>query len=253
MAKMLRLALGLACLLSVGCPASSATYREQFSLANEYYEQKKYANAIETYQVILESGVESAALYFNLGNAYFKEGDLGHAVLYYLRAKRLDPSDEDIRHNLQFAQQFSSVKMEGVQLNPIQSFFVSLVDPYPLEVLAWLSSGLFILFLVLLVVRYGLGTVGISVRVLTAFSLVLLVGSVGLTTLKYRHDYLTRRAVIITEEAPVQTGPSDQSDLELQGAPGLVVEILDESGDYLNVLFENKRRGWIKRDYLAVV
>jgi hypothetical protein len=59
--------------------------------------------------------------------------------------------------------------------------------------------------------------------------------------------------VIVAEEAPVTTGPSPQSDLELQGAPGLIVEIVGETPDYYNVLFENKRRGWLKKDLVAEI
>jgi tetratricopeptide (TPR) repeat protein len=226
---------------------------EQFAQANKLYEAKEFDKAIQAYQSVLSQGVESSSLYYNLGNAYFKKGDLGYAILYYLKAKRLDPSDDDIAHNLAFAKQFSRVQMEGVELNPISSFLVSLVDPYRLETLAWISSGCFILLFLFLIARFGLGIRTAGVRLAAVVTLVLLVVSVGLTTFKYRHDYLTRRAVIIAEEAPVLTGPTEQSDVELQGAPGLIVEILAETPEYYNVLFENKRRGWIKRDLVAEV
>ncbi|MEW5993502.1 MAG: tetratricopeptide repeat protein [Candidatus Zixiibacteriota bacterium] len=226
---------------------------EAFEQANTLYEQKQYEQAIEVYQTVLASGVESAALYFNLGNACFKQGDLGQAILNYLRARRLDPSDEDIRHNLQFARQFARVQMEGVELNPIKSFVVLLIDNYHLSTLAWVSESLFISLILLLILRFGLGFTSSPLRVGIALTLILVLFAIGLTTFKYRHDFLTRRAVIIAEEAPVQTGPSAQSDLELQGAPGLVVQILDESSDYYNVLFENKRRGWIRKDLVAEI
>lgn len=226
---------------------------DEFARANKYYERKDYDSAIQTYNAVLKQGKESASLYYNLGNAYFKKGDLGHAILYYMRAKRLDPSDEDIVQNLAFAKQFSRVKMEGVELNPINTFMISLVDPYRLTTLAWVSSAFFILFIFLLIFRFGLGVTNPFVRVATIVALMLLIVSVGLTTFKYRNDFLTRRGVIVAEEAPVQTGPAEQSDIELQGAPGLIVEILGETSNYYNVLFENKRRGWIRKDLIAEI
>ncbi len=235
-------------------PSVAATsVSEEFAQANKSYEAKEFDKAIQAYRSVLSQGVESASLYYNLGNAYFKKGDLGHAILYYLKAKRLDPSDEDIAHNLAFAKQFSRVQMEGVQLNPISSFLVSLIDPYRLETLAWISSGCFVLLFLFLIARFGLGLRTAGVRLAAVLTLVLLVVSVSLTTFKYRHEFLTRRAVIIAEEAPVLTGPTEQSDVELQGAPGLIVEILAETPEYYNVLFENKRRGWIQRDLVAEV
>ena len=226
---------------------------EEFEMGNQFYEQKDYASAIRMYTSVLSQGYESAPMYFNLGNAYFKTGDLGQAVRYLMKARRLEPADPDINQNLQFASQFSQVQMEGVALNPIYSFFQSIVGSYKLSIMAWISSILFVMFIMLLVARvnWALGFSAVDSGLMVLFIALLL--SAGLTTFKYQHDYLTERAVVIAEEAPVYTGPSDQSDIELQGAPGLVVEILSESGEYYDVLFENNRRGWVHKDLVAEI
>lgn len=225
----------------------------EFAEANKSYENKDYPDAIGRYQQILDRGIESAPLYFNLGNAYFKSGDLGHAIVNYLRAQRLDPSDDDIRENLEFASSLPAVQMEGVKLNPIRTFLENLLRPYRLNQLAWISSGLFILFFLLLCLRFGLGFRTRSIRWVTTTALVFLVLVAGLTTFKYRNDYLLQRGVLIQDDCQVLTGPSEQSDVELEATSGLIVEILDESGDYYNVLFENSRRGWIRKELVAVV
>jgi len=226
---------------------------EEFTAANKFYEEKDYPSAIRLYLGVLNRHGESAALYLNLGNAYFKAGDLGHAVLYYTRAKRLAPTDEDIAHNLEFARQFSRVRMEGVQLNPINAFLRSIVDPYQLDSMAWLTGALFIVFMLFLTIRFGLGVVSPVARIGATVALVFLFVLGGLTSFKYRTDFLTRWAVIIADECPVRTGASEQSDMELQGAPGLIVEIMSETSDYYNVLFENKRRGWVKKELVAEI
>ncbi len=233
---------------------SSATANvDKFDEANKYYETKDFDKAIETYNEILSKGMESAALYYNLGNAYFKKGDLGQAVLNYQRAKRLDPTNEDLIHNIEFTEQFTQVQMEGVQLNPITTFTESIVEPYKLNTLAWVSSMIFLVFCLLLILRFGLGIQNSSQRVSTTVIIILLVIVSGLTTFKYRNDYLTRRAVIIAEDSTVLNGPTANSDIEFQGAPGLIVEIINEAGDYYNVLFENKRRGWIQKELMAEI
>lgn len=253
MRKLLNIVVMMVGMAVVAAASVSATPAEDFDKANAFYRDKEYDKAIELYKGIAEQGIESGALYFNLGNAYFKNGDLGHAILYYLKAKRLAPGDDDIVNNLEFAQQFTSIQMEGVQLNPINSFFESIVAPYRLSSLAWIASAFFILFMIALIVRYGLGFRTSMVRAGIVVTLVLLVSSAFITTFKYRHDYLTQRAVLVADETPVRSGPSEEMDVELEGAPGLVVEILSESGDYYNVLFENKRRGWIKKDLVAEI
>ena len=252
MPRCLRTVVGTTLCLLVLSVAGRAQ-QEQFAQANKFYEDRDPGSAIRLYEAILARGEESAELYFNLGNAYFKQGDLGHAIVNYLRAKRLAPGDDDIRHNLAFAKQFSTVQMEGVALNPVHSFMISLVDSYRLNALAWMASAVFVLFVLVLLVRFGLAINTSVVRVATAVLAVVLVAAVGLTTFKYRHEYLTPRAVIVAEECPVMTGPSEQADVELQGAPGLVVEILAEDAGFVEVQFENNRRGWVMRDLIATL
>jgi tetratricopeptide (TPR) repeat protein len=230
-----------------------ATPAEDFQRANQLYEEREFEEAIKLYRQVLDQNLQSAHLYYNLGNAYFKSGDLGHAVLNYLRAKRMAPGDDDINQNLRFASSFTRIQMEGVRLNPIRSLFESILEPYHVNLLAWISSFFFVLLFVLLAVRYGLGIRNGLLKAGIITTLVLVICPSLLTTFKYHNDYLIERAVLVAEDCPVRTGPSDQSDVELQAAPGLVVEVVDESGDWFNVLFANKRRGWIKKDLVAVV
>ncbi len=227
--------------------------QSSFEAGNKFYEEKKYDQAIAEYEKVLAENIESSTIYFNLGNSYFKKGDLGKAILNYHRAKRLEPSDDDIISNLEFAENFTSVQMEGVALNPISTFFDTLVAPYRLKIMAIISSVLFVLLVILLIVRFGLGYPSRIIKSVITVTLIFVFIASTFTTYKYRTDYLTRRAVIISDESPVHTGPSDQSEIELQGAPGLVVEIISESSNYYNVLFKNKRRGWIDKQFVAEI
>lgn len=254
MRRILVIALTLVCAAGMwSATASAQSSDELFTQGNEAYKNKQYDQAIARYNDLLARGVTSANIYFNLGNAYFKAGDLGHAVLYYMRAKKLDPGDEDISSNLEFARSFTRVQMEGVELNPIKGFFESIVSPFSLSTLAWVSSILFVIVMALLAVRYGLGRRSSLIRSGLTLGVILLLLSSGLTTFKYNYTVLTRRAVLIGETAPVYAGPSEEMEVELQGSPGLIVEVVDESGDWYNVLFENKRRGWIQKNLVAVV
>jgi tetratricopeptide (TPR) repeat protein len=229
------------------------TTEELFASGNIAYGNRLFDSAVIYYNQALKTGKESAPLYFNLGNAWFKTGDLGRAMVNYLKAERLDPSDDDIRHNLEFARQFSTVQMEGVELNPISSFVNAMVGPYRLNTWAWWSSSAFILLMLCLILRHGFAVSsavlrsGVNVLVVA----VLILG--GLTSWKYRSDFLDRRAVVIEESATVYTGPSTGSDVELQAAPGLVVEIIGQSGEFYNVLFANKRRGWMKSSQIETI
>jgi len=233
--------------------AAGGTTTDDFNRGNQFYADRAFDSALVAYQAVEQTGVESAELFFNIGNCYFKSGDLGRAVLYFLRAKRLNPSDDDINANLAFTRGFTRIQMEGVQLNPVYSLVESTLDPVSLNTIAWIASCLFILFVLLLTVRYGFGRAGSEVRIALGVLSVLLAVAVFATTFKYRHDFVARRAVVVAEDSPVLSGPTPQAQTELHGAPGLIVEIVGVSGDYYNVLFENKRRGWILKDQVSVV
>ena len=68
--------------------------------ANEAYLNSDYAGAVRLYESILDEGLFSMKLYYNLANAYFKTGEIGKSILFYKRALILSPSNDDIRHNL---------------------------------------------------------------------------------------------------------------------------------------------------------
>lgn len=95
--------------------AQDATIKE----AEVAYTKEDYGKAIELYESLLKSHGESSEIYYNLGNAYYKENKIAPAILNYERALLLDPGDGDIRFNLQLARQKSVDKIE-----PVDDFFL---------------------------------------------------------------------------------------------------------------------------------
>ncbi|MGH9425704.1 MAG: tetratricopeptide repeat protein, partial [Terriglobia bacterium] len=92
-----------------------------FEAGNEYYAQSNYKAAIAQYQKVLESGVVSETVLYNLANAYFKNNQLGESILYYEKAQRISPLDREISENLNFARARIADKVE----RPQEEFFVS--------------------------------------------------------------------------------------------------------------------------------
>ena len=86
-------------------PTTAADEAILWEQANAAYNSAEYAQAQSLYEAIAAKGLQSAPLYYNMANTYFKQGDVAHAILYYHRALRLEPADEDIRHNLEYAEQ----------------------------------------------------------------------------------------------------------------------------------------------------
>ena len=95
-------------------PASEATPDELWDRANTAYINGDYHLATEIYGEILDRGLSSVKLYYNLGNSCFKEGRLGESILYYRRALRLAPGNDDIRYNLGVAEARTKDNIERI-------------------------------------------------------------------------------------------------------------------------------------------
>lgn len=101
--------------------APRPTTDELWDMANTAYINGNFHSAAEVYEEILSRGVSSVKLYYNLANAYFKEDRIGKAILYYKRALRLAPGNDDIRHNLSVAEARTKDNIEDIP----EFFFVT--------------------------------------------------------------------------------------------------------------------------------
>ena len=124
---MKRIFLVLALLLGLCVRAAAPLDTEKiWNDANTAYVNADYPAATEGYERLLGEGYESAQLYLNLGNAYFKRGMNGRAILNYRKALRLAPGDEDIRYNLSIAEARTQDRIESVPVFFVKRWIVSL-------------------------------------------------------------------------------------------------------------------------------
>ena len=101
--------------------AAQSSNAEAMALGNGLYEAGSYSEAVEVYEELVARGVRSGALYYNLGNAYFKLGELGRAILNYRRALRVDPGDGDIESNLKLARDMTIDRLEPPEKGLVSS------------------------------------------------------------------------------------------------------------------------------------
>ena len=98
--------------LAVVLPLHAAAQEEIVLRGNQAYQEGAYPAAIEAYEAVRDAGYTSAGLEYNLGNAYFKTGELGRAILHWERAIELDPGDADARANLELARGLTTDAIE---------------------------------------------------------------------------------------------------------------------------------------------
>lgn len=221
--------------------------KQLWEKANAFFTTEEYQKALEIYQQIVDSGEESADLYFNLGNAYYKTGDVNNAILNYERAKVLAPHDEDIDFNLNIANQFVVTKIEELP----QPFFLrwrtSVVNKYPTDTWATISIVSFLLFLILL----GLYIFSklVSVKRISFFVGILAVIFAGFTfsfAAQQKKKIVERKQAIVfcprvtVKSSPTQTG----TDLFLI-YEGLKVEITDSLNTWKEIKLADGNEGWL--------
>ena len=122
---------------------------QRFEEANALYNDGKYAEAIDIYESILDSDVHSAELYFNLGNANYKLSNIAPSIFYFEKALQLNPSNEDIKNNLAFAQNMTIDAIEKVPEVGFSRIFKNLINTFNTDVWAKIAVGGVMLFVLL--------------------------------------------------------------------------------------------------------
>ena len=217
-----------------------------FEGANKLYEQGKFSEAAATYEKLIQSGQTSAAIFFNLGNAYFKAGQIGRAVVAYRQAERINPRDPDVRANLLFARK----QVQGptfVATRWMQWLNHLTTNEWTLL----LTAGLWALILLLILLQWRPAWRG-SLRIY----IVLLVLGVVFTAVCLIAVLNQKRrvpiAVVVTRDASVHHGPLEESQMSFVAHDGAELRVLDQKDNWLEVTAGGGRRGWLRRDQVAL-
>ena len=229
---------------------SSNTPDELWQVANTAYNTGNYAQAEECYTRIVEQGLHSAALYYNLANAHFKQDELGKAMLYYNRALRLRPNDEDIRHNLEYAEQSTKDSIEKIPEFFLKTWIKSLRGA--LSCTAWSILSLLMLvaalacgLLYLLAQRLSLRKTGFYLMAVTALLFVVTTAFAW----SERNMLVERSEAIIMNSAVSIKSSPDRSATELfvlhEGTKVTIGETID---GWAEVRIADGRKGWIEQE-----
>ncbi len=243
--KILRFIL-LSVILISGAASLHAQSREEaavlFFKANEFYKQAQYDQAVQAYEEILRKGLASGPVYYNLGNSYFKNGQMGRAILNYDRALELDPRDADIRANHTFARS----QIRGDFLRP-QGFWDRLWDShisfYTVDEMAIIVF--LILFFIALIHLASLYMQWPSFRrtkVLGVLIFVLIIFAYGL---KVKTEY-NRDAAIAVSSTSAQYEPLENATSYFDVPEGMRVRILREEDGWTKIERRDGRLGWIR-------
>jgi tetratricopeptide (TPR) repeat protein len=229
-------------------PAQSpaAVSAAAFESANKLYEEGKFTDAASAYEKLARSGETSAALYFNLGNAFFKSGQIGRAVAAYRTAEQITPRDPDLRANLQFARN----QAQGPTLSPGR--WQRWLGRLTLNEWTLLAAVAVWLWLLLLAVRQWRPALKPALRTYV-LSLAILAGLLcACVAATLRETRFTRTAIVITADAVVRYGPLAESPTAFTVHDGAELRVLDQKDEWLQVSAGPRRVGWLRRDQTLV-
>lgn len=221
---------------------------ELWDMANSAYNEGNFAKAAATYEQILSQNLHSAALYYNLANAYFKQGELGKALLNYNRASRIAPGDEDIRHNQEYAEKMTKDSIEKIP----EFFLITWLRSVrgAMSCTAWtvlsivmLATALVMALLYLLAQRMSLRKVGFYTMAVA----VLLFVATSIFAISERNQLVGRsEAIVMSTAASVKSSP-DRSATELFVLhEGTKVSIGETTDGWAEVRIADGRKGWIE-------
>lgn len=240
-------------IMLMAMPAISSAQQKEYvdslwNAANQAYAEGRWADALADYDMISGMGLESAALYCNTGDAYYKDGNLPKAILYYEKALKLDPSYDDARFNLELLN-------SGIQdrIEPVPEFVLKAWSRkvcYIMDSDAW--AVCFIVFLALTLAmalmfilspsvagrRTGFFT-GLVMILFAAFSLTF--------SIWQKKDYMRADdAIVMRPVTSVKSSPSSEASKDLFILhEGTKVRIIDEVGSWNNIELADGRQGWI--------
>lgn len=223
--------------------------------AEALYREGKYSEAAETYRKIMDEGLESAELYYNLGNCFYKMGENTRAILYYERALLLHPGDEMIRYNLEMAHKAVVDKIEVLPEFFLVRWYKAVETHFSADQWGYISVGLFLLFLVMAALFFYSSSVGAK-KVGFVVGIVAFLLTVSAVIFAFRQDERVsgkEYAIIVTPSVTVKGAPDNSGTSLFLIHEGLKVKVVDELGDWYNIRLADGNEGWVAKPDLEKI
>ena len=217
-----------------------------FEQANRLYEQARFPEAAAAYQKIIQNGRVSPELYFNLGNALFKSGRIGLAILNFRLAEQLAPRDPDIRANLRFARN----QIDGVPAASVN--WRRWIGHLTLNEWTALAITAAWLWFVLLTLRQWRPALRTLLRRWTATAGALALLLLACLTMACYDRFGVCSAIVVGRDTVVRYGPIEESNRFYTVRDGAELTVLDAKGDWLQVRDRVRRVGWLRREQVVV-
>lgn len=221
-----------------------------FEQGNNQYRDGNYEAAISAWETVLESGEHSTALYFNLGNAYFKIESLAESIYFYEKALQLAPADAEIRNNLAIAQNNTVDIIEPLPKNLFNTWVSDTSQLYSYD--GWaIAAVIFVLLFSLLFILYYFARASSRKRIYFSGSLLTLfisLLSVFFAFKNYNSVVNQRAGIVFANSTQVRSEPVMRSEVSFTLHEGTKVKIINEVDDWKRIKLADGKEGWMLKD-----
>jgi tetratricopeptide (TPR) repeat protein len=224
--------------------SKDASVMERFTQGVTAYSDGDYTTAQNAFLELIESGIVNGDLFYNLGNAYLKGGDIGRGILWYERAKRLAPGSPDLAFNLAYAKSLTVDRQEE-KTPPLTGVIFFWRNHVSSSTVQWSA-------LVINALLWGVLTVAAwrpskPRNTLRAVTVTIIVAVMGVACLEMAHDARGSDAIILAEKAPIRAGLHDDDTELFTLHAGAKVRIRKKQADRYQIQFAADKLGWVNR------
>ena len=244
--------LSIATAVAVASDAPSCPGTESGAKA---YNEGDFERAIDEWRTCVDNGIEDADLFYNLGNAYFRNGKLGFSIFYYKQALRLRANDDDIQHNLKYAQAMTRDKVEDEEENPILSGLFRAHHALSLKAQLFILLAIFwAITLVFIARRLTPGERAKNICTGIVFALTTVFCVIGASA-AYKVIVLETEitGVVTAPDADVTSAPSDKSQTLNTLSEGTSFEVISVQGNFAEIRLGEKIKGFVKLSEVGIV
>ena len=238
-------------LLTTNIFAQSAA--ELFKKASVSYEQKEYESAIDQFNEMVDSPLYSSDVYYNLANCYYKTHQKAKAVLYYEKALKLAPNDEDVLFNLKLVQLQLVDKLAQIPQPFYTKWMLKVKKIMPID--QWAKMGLFFIFLFSIFSIWFLVSTDYKLKkkLFFGFSLSLIIGLKSVGMAYYCFSTQQVNAILMNANAYVKSAPSIQSEDLFILHEGTKIIVLEEFNDWIKIKLSDGMIGWLERSVVEEI
>jgi len=236
--------------------ASAGEHCAGIEAGTKAYNEGDFERAVDEWRTCADNGDENADLYYNLGNAYFRNGKLGFSIFYYKKALRLRATDDDILHNLKYAEAMTRDKVEEEdEENPILTGLFKAHHALSLKSQLFVLLALFwIIAIVSIVRRVSLSERVKNICIGTVFVFTTVFCVVGASA-AYKVIVLETETtgVVTASDADVTSAPSDKSQTLNTLSEGTSFEVISVQGNFAEIRLGEKIKGFVKLSDVGIV